>query len=186
MKDKKAKQKRKNEISRNKLIEKREKLKELDLDNDEKRKIIIKRIKKIENNKKEIDKKKDEKYQRIKEKANIYLENTKNNKNILEQEENEIREDILDYENYKFNLALEKEMGIKYKRNFSQNQTIENQKETNNRLKEFKKIMSSLYDESVTSKNDKQKRLLYNEKVKKDMEIKKKEEELKLEKLRLI
>ena len=98
------------------------------------------------------------------------------------ERQDERREDILDYENYKFNLALEKESGIKYKRINSQNKTIENQIEIENRMKEFKKIMNSLQEESVTSKNDKQKRLIYNEKVKKDMEEKKKEEE-KLEKL---
>ena len=182
MKEKKAKEKEKKQIFNKKLLEKKEKLKELELDNDKQRKIIIKKIKNMEKKKTELDKKKDELYQKIKEEANAQLEKANNNKKLLKIEEDERREDILDYENYKFNLALEKESGIKYKRINSQNKTIENQIEIENRMKEFKKIMNSLQEESVTSKNDKQKRLIYNEKVKKDIEEKKKEEE-KLEKL---
>lgn len=167
-------------------MEKREKIKELDLENDKQRKLIMKKIKNMEKKKIELDKRKDEFYQRIKEDINTHLEGAKNNKNILLKEEEEKREDILDYENYKFNLALEKELGIQSKRANSQYKSLEKQKEVENRMKEFKKIMNSLQDDSVSTKNEKQRRLLYNEKVKKEREEKKREEEKKLEKLGII
>ena len=167
-------------------MEKREKIKELDLENDKQRKLIMKKIKNMEKKKIELDKRKDEFYQRIKEDINTHLEGAKNNKNLLQKEEEEKREDILDYENYKFNLALEKELGIQSKRANSQYKSLEKQKEVENRMKEFKKIMNSLQDDSVSTKNEKQRRLLYNEKVKKEREEKKREEEKKLEKLGII
>ncbi len=186
MKEKKAKEKKKKELANNKLLEKKERLKELDIENEKQRKLIIKKIHKMEKKKLELDKKKDELYQRIKEDMNNHLKEAKDNKNILEKEEDEKREDILDYENYKFNLALEKESTIKTKRANSQYKTLENQKETENRMKEFKKIMNSLQDDSIINKNYKQRRQMYNEKVKKDREEQKREEEKKLEKLGII
>ena len=169
MKDKKAKEKQKKEISKNKLLEKREKLKELDIEKDKQRRLIIKKIQKMEKKKMEYDKKKEEFYQKIKEDINTHMEGAKNKQKNMEKENDEKREDILDYENYKFNLALEMETNMKTKRANSQYKTIENQKEIENRMKEFKKIMTSLQEDSVTTKNDKQRRKMYNEKVKKEM-----------------
>ena len=53
-------------------------------------------------------------------------------------------------------------------------------------MRQFKRIIYSLQDDSVANKNDKQKRMMYKEKVRKDMEEKKKEEEKKLEQAGLI
>ena len=106
MKDKKAKQNEQKKIASNKLLEKRERLKELDLENDRQRRLIIKKMQKMEKRKIELDKKKDELYQKIKEDINNHLQVARNNKNNMEKEEDERREDILYYENYKFNLAF--------------------------------------------------------------------------------
>ena len=104
----------------------------------------------------------------------------------MEKEEDERREDILYYENYKFNLAIEKDAGNFSKKQNSQNKTIENQKETESRMMEFKKIMNLLQEDSVKTKTDKERRQMYNEKVKKEREQRKKEEQKKLEKLGII
>ena len=186
MKEKKEKEKEKKEIANNKLMIKKERLKELDIENAQKRKKIVKKIQKMEKRKLEFDKKKGEFYQKIKEEINSHLKEAKDNKNILEKEEDEKRGDILDYENYKFNLALEKESNIKTKRANSQYKTIENQRQKEDRLKEFKKIMTSLQDNSVITKNYKQRRQMYNEKVKKEREEQKRKEEKELEKLGII
>ena len=140
----------------------------------------------MEQKKREYDKKKEEFYQKIKEDINTHLTGAKNKVKNMEKEDDEKREDILDYENYKFNLALEMETNMKSKRANSQYKTIENQKEIESRMKEFKKIMTSLQEDSVATKNDRQRRRMYNEKVKKEMEEKKKEEEKRLEKMGLI
>ena len=89
----------------------------------------------MEKKKIELDKKKDELYQRIREDLNTHIQGAKNNINLLAKEEDERREDILFYENYKFNLALEKDAGNRAKKINSQNKTIENQIETENRMK---------------------------------------------------
>ena len=59
MKDKKAKQNEQKKISSNKLLEKKERLKEIDIENDRQRRLIIKKIQKMEKRKIELDKKKD-------------------------------------------------------------------------------------------------------------------------------
>ena len=186
MKDKKAKQNEQKKISSNKLLEKKERLKEIDIENDRQRRLIIKKIQKMEKRKIELDKKKDELYQKIKGDINYHLQVARNNKNNMAKEEDERREDILFYENYKFNLAIEKDAGNFSKKQNSQNKTIENQKETESRMIEFKKIMNLLQEDSVKTKTDKERRQMYNEKVKKEREEKKKEEEKKLEKLGII
>ena len=185
MKDKKAKQNEQKKISSNKLLEKKERLKEIDLENDRQRRLIIKKIQKMEKRKIELDKKKDELYQKIKGDINYHLQVARNNKNNMAKEEDERREDILFYENYKFNLALEKDAGNRAKKINSQNKTIENQIETQNKMKEFKKILNTLQEDSITSKAEKERRQIYDEKVKKEREERKKEEEKKLEKLGL-
>jgi hypothetical protein len=186
MKDKKAKQDEQKKNASNKFEEKREKLKELDLENENERRKFIKKMKNMEKRKKEFDKKKEELYQRIKEENINHLKMARDKKNQLAKEENERREDILYYENYKFTLALEKEKGNRHKKQYSQIKTIENHKEAENKIKEFKKIMTSLQEDSVKNKTDKERRKMYNEKVKKEKEEKKKEEEKKLEKLGVI
>ena len=186
MKDKKAKQNEQKIIAKNKLQEKKEKLKEIDLENEKERRKLLKKMKNMEKRKLEFDKKKEENYQRIKEENLNHLQAAKEKQNQLAQEENEIREDILYYENYKFNLALEKEAGNLAKKKSSQSKTLENQRENENKMKEFKKIMTTLQEDSIKSKTDKERRQMYNEKVKKEKEEKKREEEKKLEKLGII
>ena len=186
MKEKKERLKEKKEISNNKLIEKQERLRELDKKNDNQRKKILKKIEAMEMKKKQIDKEKEEYLQSLREIRDNHLKETNNNKILLTKEEDEIRKDILDYENYKFDLALGKDNGVKKKRANSQYKSIESQKEEEQKMKDFMKIMNTLQDDSVFKKNEKQKRKMYNEKVKKEKEEKRKEEEKKLEKLGLI
>ena len=185
----KAKKEKHNEMiqnAKNKLIEKKERLKEIDLENDKNRKLIIKKMQNMEKKKIINDKEKEELYQRLKEDLINHFEDIKKNKNQLEKEEDEIRGDILDYENYKFSLSLEKDKGAKNKRAKSLYRTIETQKERKNEYEEFRKIMYTLQDDSVIKKTDRQRRKLYNEKVRKEREEKKKEEEKKMEEMGLI
>ena len=107
--------------------------------------------------------------------------NTIDNRNNLEVEEKHKRDEVLEYENIIFNIVKQKQEGNEYQRALSQSRTLQNQKENQFKLKEFKKIMNSLQDESICNKNDKQRRIMYNEKVKKELEEKRKEEEKRLE-----
>ena len=186
MKAKKAKHNEIRQMSQNKLLEKQEKLKELDIENDNQRKLILKKIQKMEKKKLDHDKEKDKFYKRIKEDLDNHFLEIKNNQELISKDVDEMRQDVLIYENYKFNLALKKDKLNINKRNQSLSKTLENQKEKENEMKQFKRIMSGLQDESVIKKTERQKRQLYNEKVKKEKEEKKKEEEKKLEKLGII
>ena len=114
------------------------------------------------------------------------VQGTKENKNSLSKEEDAKREELLEYETYMFNKIKEKEAKNFSKRAQSQSRTIQTQKDNQVKMREFKKIMNSLQDDSITNKNDKQKRKMYNEKVRKEMEEKRKEEEKRLEQIGLI
>ena len=186
MKEKKERQKEKKELSNNKLMEKKERLKEIDKQNDNQRKKIIKKIEIMEKKKMEIDKEKDEHLQKLREIRDSRLRETKNNRILLSKEDDEIRRDILDYENYKFEMSLGKYNKNTKKRANSQHNSISRQREEEKKLKNFMKIMNTLQGDSVIKKTDRQKRMMYNEKIKKEKEEKKKEEEKKLEELGLI
>ena len=186
MKEKKAKQNEKRLIANDKLQEKQEKLKELDKENEKNRKKIIKKIEVMEKKKIQIDKEKEYNLQRIKDIRNNYLKETNNNKIMLSKEEDLKRDDILYFENYKFDKALGKDFGNKKKRAISHYRAIAHQIEDQEKMKDFMKVLNTLQDDSVTKKNDRQKRQIYNEKVRKEREEKRREEEKKLEKLGLI
>ena len=79
--------------------------------------------------------------------------NTIDNRNNLEVEEKHKRDEVLEYENIIFNIVKQKQEGNEYQRALSQSRTLQNQKENQFKLKEFKKIMNSLQDESICNKN---------------------------------
>ena len=186
MKEKRAKLKAKKKAENEKLQLKQERLRLLEEENEKQRKNIIKKLNKMEKKKLELDRRKDEFYQQIKEEQNMKVQGTKVNKNSLSKEADAKRDEILEYERYVFGLVKSKEAGNNNKKILSQNKTIQTQKNEQNRMKEFKKIINTLQDDSVTNKNDRQKRRMYNEKVRKDLEEKKKEEEKKLEEAGLL
>ena len=186
MKEKREKLREQKKIEKDKLAQKQERLRLLDEQNEKQRKNILRKIRKMEKKKEELDRRKDEFYQQIKEGMNMKVQGTIENKNNISKEEDLKREEVLEYESYVFNKIKEREAGTFSKRAQSQSRTIQNQKDNQVKMREFKKIMNSLQDNSVTNKNDKQKRKMYNEKVKKDLEEKRKEEEKRLEKLGLI
>ena len=116
----------------------------------------------------------------------LKMQGTIDNKISLTKEKEAKREEVLEYEFYVFNRIKEKQANTFAKRAQSQSRTIQNQKDDQNKMRQFKRIIYSLQDDSVANKNDKQKRMMYKEKVRKDMEEKKKEEEKKLEQAGLI
>ena len=186
MKEKRAKLNAKKKLENEKLALKQERLRLLEEQNEKQRKNIIKKINKMEKKKLEFDKKKDEFYQQIKEGMKMKMQGTKANKNSLSKEADAKREEILEYESYVFDLVKNKEAGNASKRAISQSRTIQTQKDDQDRVKEFKRIMNTLQEDSVANKNDKQKRKMYSEKVKKELEEKRKEEEKRLEQAGLL
>ena len=186
MKEKRAKLREKKKKENDKLAQKQERLRLLDEQNEQQRKNIIKKIKQMEKKKIELDKRKDEFYQQIKQGMDMKMQGTIDNKISLTKEKEAKREEVLEYEFYVFNRIKEKQANTFAKRAQSQSRTIQNQKDDQNKMRQFKRIIYSLQDDSVANKNEKQKRLMYKEKVRKEMEEKKKEEEKKLEQAGLL
>ena len=186
MKEKKEKQNEKKMIANDKLQEKQEKLKELEKKNEKNRKKIIKKIETMEKKKILIDQQKENHLQKIKDIRNNHLKETNINKKMISKEEELKRGDILYFENYRFDRALGKDNGNKKRRAISQYRSIAHQIEDQEKMKDFMKVINTLQDDSITKKNDRQKRQMYNEKVRKEREEKRKEDEKRLEKLGLI
>lgn len=186
MKEKRAKLREHKKVANDKLLQKQERLRLIDEENEKQRKKIIKKIKNMEKKKEELDKQKEADFLLKKEEMTMKILNTIDNRNNLEVEEKHKRDEVLEYENIIFNIVKQKQEGNEHQRALSQSRTLQNQKENQFKLKEFKKIMNSLQDESICNKNDKQRRIMYNEKVKKELEEKRKEEEKRLEKMGII
>jgi hypothetical protein len=186
MKEKRAKLRTKKKLENEKLALKQERLRLLEEQNEKQRKNIMKKLNKMEKKKLELDKKKDEFYQQIKEGMRMKVIGANVNKISLAKEADAKRDEILEYESYVFGLVKSKEVGNATKRAISQTKTIQAQKDDENRMKEFKRVIFTLQDGSVTNKNDRQKRKMYNEKVRKEIEEKKKEEEKRLEEAGLL
>ena len=186
MKAKKRMEELKKKAKKEKLIEKKEKLKEISNENDKQRNLIKKKIEKMEKNKNEIIKKKEEEFQRKKEEREEHTKQIEINKIMMSKEEQNFRNDIIFDENSYFSRAIEKETGNQRLRSSSQNRTIENQKLAQEEMKEFMKLKNSLQESSIIKKNDKQKRKMYNEKIRKEKEEERKRKEKEMEKLGII
>ena len=185
MKAKKNMEEEKKKAKKEKLIEKQEKLREINNQNDKQRSLIKKKIEKMEKNKSEIIKKKEEEFQRKREERKEHSKQIEINKIMMSKEEENFRDDIILDENSYFTKALEIETGNQRLRSSSQNRTIESQKLAEVEMREFKKLMNSLQENSILKKNDKQKRKMYKEKIRKEQEEERKKKEKEMEKLGL-
>ena len=181
MKALKQKRKEKSLIMKDKLAEKQEKLIQLEKQHDQERQLIMKKLETIENKKNALDKVKEENLLRIKTLRNNKFEKTKLNRSMIELKEQERRENILYDEENKFDRILNKENRYNSKKLYSRFQTIGYQKEKDEKMKNFLKQMDILKSQSIIKKNDKQKRQIYINKLRKEAEERRKEEEKRLE-----
>lgn len=177
------KRKEKSIIIQDKLKEKKERLKDLEIKNDNERKLIIKKLETMQLKKSEFDKKKEENLMKIKSLRDNKFEKTRYNRSMLELKELEKRRNILNNEENKMDRVLSKENRCNSVKRITRYQSIGYQKEKDQKMKNFLKELSNLKSESIMKKNDRQKRQIYINKLKKDAEERKKEEEKKLEKL---
>ena len=151
MKEKRARLNTKKKLENDKLALKQEKLRQIDEENEKQRKNIIKKIKKMEKKKLELDKQKDERFQQKKEEMGMKFQDTIDNKNTLSKEADAKREEVLEYESYIFNIVKEKEANNISKRAQSQSRTIQNQKDDQNKMRQFKRIIYSFFQMSPIS-----------------------------------
>lgn len=168
---------------KDKLAEKQEKLRLLEKMHDKERKMIIKKLETMENKKKMWDKVKEENLLRIKSLRNNKFEKAKMNKSMIDLKEQERRENILYDEEEKFNRVKNKENRCNSMKHYSRYQTIGYQKEKDRKMKDFLKQMDILQSQSIIKKNPKQRRQIYINKLRKEAEERRREEEKRLEKL---
>ena len=131
--------------------------------------------------KNELDRQKEENLMKIKSLRDSRFEKTRYNRSMLELKEKEKRDNILYNEEEKMDRVLTKEKRCNSVQRITRYQTIGYQKQKDQKMKIFLKELSNLKSESMLKKNDKQKRQIYINKLKRDAEERKKEEEKKLE-----
>ena len=175
------KRKEKSIIIKNKLAEKQERLKELEIKHDKERKMIMKKMEIMQMKKMALDKAKEENLLKIKTIRDNKFEKTKVNKSMIELKEKERRENILYDEEEKFDRALSKENKYNYLKLFSRYQTIGYQKEKDRKMKNFIKQRNILQSQSIIKKNAKQRRQIYIDKLRREAEERRKEEEKRME-----
>ena len=183
MKAIKEKRKEKSVIMHDKLLEKQEKLKELEKKHDKERKMIMKKIENMTMKKISLDKIKEENLLRIKNLRDNKFEKAKLNKSMIELKEKERRENILYDEEEKFYRVKSLENKNDSIKSYSIYQTIGYQKEKDEKMKNFLKQMNILQSQSIFKKNFKQRKQIYINKLRKEAEERRKEEEKRMEKL---
>ena len=108
MKEKRAKLREHKKVANDKLLQKQERLRLIDEENEKQRKKIIKKIKNMEKKKEELDKQKEADFLLKKEEMTMKILNTIDNRNNLEVEEKHKRDEVLEYENIIFNIVKKK------------------------------------------------------------------------------
>ena len=166
-----------------KAEEQEERLKELEKEKEKRRKKILKRIQDIFHKKDEYDKKKNEIFFRNKSLKKEHFGKLIKNKSLITQIEDSKRESILFDELERLNRGINKDLSVESKRIKAQLSSITNQIEYEEEIKDFKKKIYIIKDESILTKNKKEKIDLYKEKLRLDEEKKRKEAESNLEKV---
>jgi len=179
------KREEKSVIMKDKLKEKQEKLKELEKKNNYERKLIIKKLERMQVKKNELDKQKEERLNKIKTIRDGKFEHVRTNKSAIEEKEKKRRGGILYEEGEKFGRALNRETKYDSIKSNSRTRTLGQQKYRDEKMKMFLKEMNNLKNQSIMRKNDRQKRMIYLNKLRKEEEERKKEEEKRLEALGL-
>lgn len=179
------KREEKSVIMKDKLKEKQEKLKELEKKNNHERKLLIKKLEKMQLKKNELDKQKEEKLNKIKTIRDGKFIHVRTNKSAIEEKYKKRRDNILFEEEERFDRALNRETKNDSIKSNSRTRTLGQQKYRDEKMKLFLKEMNNLKNQSIMRKNDRQKRQMYLNKLRREAEERKREEEKRLEALGL-
>ena len=167
------------------MKEKQEKLKELEKKNNHERKLLIKKLEKMQLKKNELDKQKEEKLNKIKTIRDGKFIHVRTNKSAIEEKYKKRRDNILFEEEERFDRALNRETKNDSIKSNSRTRTLGQQKYRDEKMKLFLKEMNNLKNQSIMRKNDRQKRQMYLNKLRREAEERKREEEKRLEALGL-
>ena len=173
MKDKKDKQKERARILCEKLIEKQEKLKQIKKEREKYKKKLENKIEKMAQKRSIFDRKRELENQNIKNQRNELFKRIQINKKEIEKEEELRREDILFEESNKLGRIPMRDDFGRTELNNIQSKTLILFKEDYELRKDFLRKLSKLKEESVSKKSDKQKRKMYTDKLRSEAEKKK-------------
>ena len=173
-------------VMKDKLKEKQERLKELEKKSNYERRLLIKKLERMQAQKNGLDKINEDKFLKIRAMRESKFERLKTNKSVIEQREKKRRDNILFDEEEKFDRALNRENRNDTLRSNSRYKTLGEQKYKEEKMKFFLKEMNNLKNQSIMKKNDRQKKQIYIAKLRREAEERKKEEEKRLEALGLV
>ncbi len=123
---------------------------------------------------------------KIKSSRELKFEKMRTNRSAIELIENKRRQSILIDEEEKFDRALNRENKNDSIKSNSRYKTLGEQKYKDEKMKLFLKEMNNLKNQSIMKKNDRQKKQIYINKLRREAEERKKEEEKRLEALGLV
>jgi predicted phage tail protein len=134
--------------------------------------------------KKEInDKIKADEFEKLKKRRLNNIERTRENLQAIAEDDEAFRLDILEYQTMILNRGVTKDNVTNMKRLNANDKTIINQMNIEKNLKNFRKKMFQLKDQSIIAKSQEEKYAMYKEKKRQEAEKKKKEMEDKLNKI---
>ena len=163
-----------------KYEEKFNKLEELEKQEENKKKKLVKKLLKIESNQKEYLEKEKYKYENLKKQRLKYYNKCRNLRNDLNRNLTEEANDIIDYQNCVLSRQKDKEESIKLKKEVIQGKTINRQMEFEKNLKTFYKTLYRIKSESIIKKSKEQKRKIFRDLKKAEAEARRREEEERL------
>ena len=163
-----------------KYEEKFNKLEELEKQEENKKKKLVKKLLKIESNQKEYLEKEKYKYENLKKQRLKYYNKCRNLRNDLNRNLTEEANDIIDYQNCVLSRQKDKEESIKLKKEVIQCKTINRQMEFEKNLKTFYKILYRIKSESIIKKSKEQKRKIFRDLKRAEAEARRREEEERL------
>ena len=162
----------------NKLKEKSEKLEELDRINEEKRKDIVKKMQKMERKRSENMKLKEERILEDKLRREAKVKGVKMRLTDMEEEEDERRKDILDYQTEMMNRSFKMNDAINNRKKFNAGEkSIMNQIAIQNNMMAFMKKLNMLKSQSISKKSTEKRIKLFKELKRQEGERKKREKE---------
>ena len=184
MRDRRQKQKEKSKIIFEKLMQKKEHIQDMKKAQEKNIKKLENKIEKMTQKKLIFDKKKELEFDNIRKKREELIKKINHNKKLIEREEELRRKDILFDENIRLG-KCDSDIFGNTEINIIQKKTLMLSKEDYELRKDFLKKMNKLKSESVSNKSPTERRKLYIEKLRKEAEQRRKEEEERLEKLQM-
>ena len=162
----------------NKFKEHSEKLEEVDRMNEENRKLIMKKMQKMERKRSENMKLKEERILEDKLRREAKVKGVKMRLTDMEEEEDERRKDILDYQTEMMNRSFKMNDAINNRKKFNAGEkSIMNQIAIQNNMMAFMKKLNMLKSQSISKKSTEKRIKLFKELKRQEAERKKREKE---------